>query len=138
VLLALVAALDLECEQLDVITAFLNGKLDEDEEVYVRLPDRSTARLRRALYGLRRSPRLWYQELSTFLATIGCNLIEADCCVFINPHKDWIILSYVDDLIMIGRTKTSLSELKTLITTKYESHDLGAINHYLGIQILRD
>jgi hypothetical protein len=58
VLLALVAALNLECDQLDIVTAFLNGWLDKDEDIYIRLPDGRLAKVRKALYGLRRSPRL--------------------------------------------------------------------------------
>ena len=37
-LMALVAVYDLECEHLDVITAFLNGKLDR-ENIYIQLPE---------------------------------------------------------------------------------------------------
>jgi hypothetical protein len=70
VLLALVAALDLECDQADVTTAFLNGILDDDKIVYIRVPDGHIAHLNKALYGLRRShasgtrsshdtPKLW-------------------------------------------------------------------------------
>jgi hypothetical protein len=58
VLLALVTALDLECNQADVVTAFLNGSLDNDEHIWIRLPDRRIVKLGKALYGLRRSPRL--------------------------------------------------------------------------------
>lgn len=39
VLLALVAALNLECKQANVITAFLNSLIDNNKEVYIRLPD---------------------------------------------------------------------------------------------------
>jgi hypothetical protein len=60
ILLALVATLDLECDQLDVVTAFLNSWLDKDEDVYICLPNGRLAKLRKALYGLRRSPYLWY------------------------------------------------------------------------------
>jgi hypothetical protein len=104
VILALVAALNLKCEQADVITAFLNGHMDADENVYIRLPDKRLAKLRKALYGLRRSPRLWYKELSRFLATIGFEAIEADQCVFINnnsaeqiPSGKYAVHSYARD-----------------------------------------
>ncbi|EGU71915.1 hypothetical protein FOXB_17576, partial [Fusarium oxysporum f. sp. conglutinans Fo5176] len=68
---AIAAALDLELEQMDVKTAFLYGKIDE--EIYVEQPvgfDDGTERvwkLRNALYGLKQSPRIWYQTLSLFL-----------------------------------------------------------------------
>ncbi|KAF7565726.1 hypothetical protein PtrM4_051600 [Pyrenophora tritici-repentis] len=104
VLLALVATEDLECEQADVVTAFLNGKLDKDEVVYVRLPDGRKAKLIKALYGLRRSPRLWYNELSSYLKGIGFDPLESDPCVF--KHLDGsLILAYVDDIIFITATK---------------------------------
>jgi hypothetical protein len=137
VLLAFVACLDLECEQADVITAFLNGLLDADEIVYIRLPDRRYAKLRKALYGLRRSPRLWYEELTRFLASIGFKPIEADHCVF--KDKDGsLIMAYVDDIVFITRTVTQMATLKASVFGKYKCRDLGPIAHYLGIRVRRD
>jgi hypothetical protein len=138
VLLALVIALDLECDQLDVVTAFLNGWLDKDEDVYIRLPNGRLIKLRKALYGLRRSPRLWYEELARFLASIGYKPLEADPCVFINPHTGGILLTYVDDVVMITRTKHKMTALKKLIFGKFKCHNMGPISHYLGIRIRRD
>jgi hypothetical protein len=37
-LIALVAVYNLECKYLDVITAFLNGKLDH-KNIYIQLPE---------------------------------------------------------------------------------------------------
>jgi hypothetical protein len=39
VLLALVTALDLEYNKAGVVTAFLNGSLDDDKHIWIRLPD---------------------------------------------------------------------------------------------------
>ncbi|KAI1676923.1 Gag-pol polyprotein [Pyrenophora tritici-repentis] len=155
VLLALVATEDLECEQADVVTAFLNGKLDKDEVVYVRLPDGRKAKLIKALYGLRRSPRLWYNELSSYLKGIGLDPLESDPCVF--KHLDGsLILAYVDDIIFITATKQRMKEIKEAgnpgpfchleklvfdvkeaVYKKYKCRDLGPISHYLGLRIRR-
>ncbi|KAF7568939.1 hypothetical protein PtrM4_113540 [Pyrenophora tritici-repentis] len=136
VLLALVATKDLECEQADVVTAFLNGKLDKDEVVYVRLPDGRKAKLIKALYGLRRSPRLWYNELSSYLKGIGFDPLESDPCVF--KHLDGsLILAYVDDIIFITATKQRMKEIKEAVYKKYKCRDLGPISHYLGLRIRR-
>ncbi|GKB27144.1 retrovirus-related pol polyprotein from transposon TNT 1-94 [Tanacetum coccineum] len=59
--------------QMDVKTSFLNGPLKE--EVYVNQPDGfadphhpdKVYRLKKALYGLKKAPRAWYDELSNFL-----------------------------------------------------------------------
>jgi hypothetical protein len=137
VLLAMVTALDLECHQADVVTAFLNGHLDDDEHIWIRLPDGRIVKVNKALYGLRRSPRLWYQELAKFLKSIGFNPIEADPCVFVND-TGLIILAYVDDLVMITQTTAKMAKLKAQLFSKFKCHDLGPISHYLGIRICRD
>nr|GEU68599.1 retrovirus-related Pol polyprotein from transposon TNT 1-94 [Tanacetum cinerariifolium] len=58
--------------QIDVKSAFLNGKL---KEVYVKQPPdfesnefpNHVCKLDKALYGLKQAPRAWYKTLSTFL-----------------------------------------------------------------------
>ncbi|GJU22844.1 retrovirus-related pol polyprotein from transposon TNT 1-94 [Tanacetum coccineum] len=59
--------------QMDIKSAFLNGKVKE--EVYVKQPPgfesnefpNHVYKLDKALYGLRQAPRAWYETLSTFL-----------------------------------------------------------------------
>jgi hypothetical protein len=138
VLLALVAALDLECDQADVTTALLNGVLDDDEIVYIRLPDGRIAGLNKALYGLRRSPRLWYEELSRDLKAMGFLPIEADPCVFLRQQDSSLILAYVDDIMFITRSSTSMSNIKEQFFGKYKCRNLGPISQYLGIRIRRN
>ncbi|GJZ00725.1 copia protein [Tanacetum coccineum] len=63
--------------QLDVKTTFLYGPLKE--EVYVNQPDGfvdpyhpdQVYRLKKTLYGLKKAPRAWYDELSNFLVSKG-------------------------------------------------------------------
>ena len=63
----------LSLHQLDVTTAFLNGKLEE--VVYMRQPEGFIAegqehlvcRLKRSIYGLKQSPRLWNATIDGFL-----------------------------------------------------------------------
>ena len=63
IVLALVAVLDLELEQLDVKTAFLHGDLDE--KIFMEQPEgyvqhrkgKLVCKLRKSLYGLKHSPR---------------------------------------------------------------------------------
>ena len=73
VLLSIGALLDLEIHQMDVKSAFLNGKLDE--ELYMEVPegldidgnDDKICRLFRSLYGLKQASRMWYQRMDEFL-----------------------------------------------------------------------
>jgi len=69
-MLALTAIYDWEIEQMDVVTTFLNPKVDGD--VYMALPQGievdkpQVCKLRKSLYGLKQAPRLWYNILTTF------------------------------------------------------------------------
>jgi hypothetical protein len=104
----MVTALDLECHQADVVTPFLNRRLDNDEHIWTQPPNCCTVKVKEILYSLQRSPQLWYQELSKPLKSIGFNPIEADPCIFINSTS-LIILAYVDDLVMITQTTTEMA-----------------------------
>ena len=55
-----------ELRQVDFVTAFLNGNIEE--EIYVNLQSAydssgTTYKLRKSLYGLKHSPRNWYKKL---------------------------------------------------------------------------
>ncbi|GKC24299.1 retrovirus-related pol polyprotein from transposon TNT 1-94, partial [Tanacetum coccineum] len=73
IFIANAASKNMTIYQMDVKTAFLNGELKE--EVYVCQPkgfvdpDHPTHvyRLKKALYGLKKAPRAWYDTLSWFL-----------------------------------------------------------------------
>ena len=58
--------------QMDIKNTFLNGLIQE--EVYVEQPPRFESetfpqhvlKLNKALYGLKKAPRAWYEKLSSF------------------------------------------------------------------------
>jgi reverse transcriptase-like protein len=61
-LMAITAKFDLEAQQIDAVNAFVHSDLDET--VFMKCPPgfekpNKIIRLRKALYGLRRSPLLW-------------------------------------------------------------------------------
>uniref|UniRef100_H3G7U2 Reverse transcriptase Ty1/copia-type domain-containing protein n=1 Tax=Phytophthora ramorum TaxID=164328 RepID=H3G7U2_PHYRM len=77
VLLTLAAVWDYEVHQMDVTTAFLNGKIDV--EVFMEQPEgfevpgkeNWVCRLLKSLYGLKQAPRVWFQLLKSFLEEQG-------------------------------------------------------------------
>ncbi|GJV41954.1 putative ribonuclease H-like domain-containing protein [Tanacetum coccineum] len=100
--------------QMDVKSAFLYGKIDE--EVYVSQPPgfldpkypEKVYKVVKALYGLHQAPRAWYATLSTFLLKNGYRRGTIDKTLFLKKDKHDIILVqvYVDDIIF-GSTKKS-------------------------------
>ena len=80
--LALVALLDLELEELDAKTTFLHGDLDED--IYMEQPEGFgqnkkgilVSKLRNSFYGLKKSPRQWYKKFDSFM--VSQNFIRSE------------------------------------------------------------
>ena len=140
-LMSLVAAFDLETAQLDSVNAFLNSSLDE--EIYCELPEGFNEeghclRLKRALYGLRRSPILWQQEFSGTLKNLGLKQIPEEPCLFTNGRI--IVFFYVDDIVLLARKefRDEMLRLKAELMKKYEMRDLGELQWFLNIRVIRD
>ena len=84
----------LKVHQLDVTTAFLNGKLDED--VYMHQPEGYTTegssnlvcKLKRSMYGLKQSPRCWNAVNDEYLKELGFLQSNSDPCVYIDVVGD--------------------------------------------------
>lgn len=140
-LMAIAAYFDLDAYQLDAVNAFLNSPIDE--EVYVQYPDGfkipgQSLRLKKALYGLRRSPFLWHKHFSQTLVSMGLKPILEEPCIYTN---DWLVVFfYVDDIVLLARPKhrSRLQEFIRKLREKYEMHDLGELKWFLGIRVIRD
>jgi hypothetical protein len=145
-LLSLAAANDFEIEQMDVTTAFLHGDLEE--EIYMSQPDyfaekgkeHLVCKLKKSLYGLKQSPRMWYQKYDTYVLSLGFTRAKSDHCVYYKAEGDrkLIIALYVDDMLFIGNSKEMISELKSQLSLKFEMKDLGSAKFILGMEIIRD
>jgi hypothetical protein len=57
--------------------------------------------------------------------------------VFINATSS-IILTYVNDLVIITQTKAKIAALKAQLFSKFKCYNLRLITNYLGIRICRD
>ena len=88
VLLALVATLDMELEQLNVKADFVHGRLEEDillqqsECFKMQGKIHYVCRLKSSLYGLKQSPRQWWNRFNEFIVSHGYNRSLYDSCVY--------------------------------------------------------
>lgn len=141
VLLSTACARGWKIEQMDVETAFLNGTIKS--EVYIYPPDgyeiqpNKVYRLKKALYGLRESPRDWYDCIHNFFCSINFKRSAYDYCLYtgrINDKKTYIIL-YVDDLLITSEDETSIKRVKEMLSDRFRMKDLGYLKQYLGIHV---
>lgn len=151
-IIALAAELKLDVFQLDVVSAYLNG--DIEEQIYMEIPEglpqilgkRGTEKsskvclLKKALYGLKQSGRQWYRKLDSKLRQLKMKPLDADGCVYIYKRKNQVTLVavYVDDIIIATNDQEKLQELKGNLAKSFEMKDLGRLHHCLGIEFCQD
>ncbi|GJZ11002.1 putative ribonuclease H-like domain-containing protein [Tanacetum coccineum] len=142
-LLAYASFKDFVVYQMDVKSAFLYGKIEE--EVYVcqplgfedpDFPDR-VYKVEKALYGLHQAPRAWYETLSTYLLDNGFERGKIDKTLFIRRHKGDILLVqvYVDDIIFGSTNKKLCIAFEKLMHEKFQMSSMGELTFFLGLQV---
>ncbi|GJR75280.1 retrovirus-related pol polyprotein from transposon TNT 1-94 [Tanacetum coccineum] len=122
---------------MDVKSAFLYGKIEE--EVHVCQPPgfedleflEKFYKVEKALYGLHQAPKAWYETLSTYLLNNGFKRGKIDKTLFIKRIKFDILLIqvYVDDIIF-GST-----EFEKLMHKKFQMSSMGELTFFLGLQV---
>ena len=106
-LLAYASYFNFKLQQMDVKSAFLNGKIEE--EVYVAQPPgfedpknpNMVYKLNKALYGLKQAPRAWYDTIKDFLKSKGFKPGSLDPTLFTKTYDGELFVCqiYVDDII---------------------------------------
>jgi hypothetical protein len=93
-------------------------------------------KLKRSLYGLKQSGRMWYNRLSEYLLQKGYSNNDDCPCIFIKGSSTefCIILVYVDDLNIIGNIQ-DIDEARNYLKMEFEMKYLGKIRFCLGLQI---
>jgi hypothetical protein len=119
-ILSIVVAFDLEVEQMDVKTTFLHGDLEE--EIYMKQPEgfvvkgkkELVCKLKKSLYGLKQSPRMWYQKFDTYILGLGFVRSRVDHYVYskqVGNHFIYVVF-YVDDMLFVGNNMDVIKEVK--------------------------
>nr|GEX91885.1 retrovirus-related Pol polyprotein from transposon TNT 1-94 [Tanacetum cinerariifolium] len=129
--------------QMDVKTAFLNGKLKE--EVYVSQaegfvdPNHPTHvyRLKKAWYGLKQVPQAWYDTLSRFLPDNNFSKGAVDPTLFTCKTGKHILLVqiYVDDIIFSSTDLNACDMFSNEMSLKFQMYMMGKMSFFLGLQV---
>lgn len=112
---------------MDAKNAFLHGDLKE--EVYMSTPPGHpqeaqfglVCKLKKAIHGLKQSPRAWYAKLSSVLMLNGLKRSNADPSLFVKRSNSGIVvvLIYVDDIVITGDDQNAISKLKICYTIDF-------------------
>jgi len=143
-MLALAALENWYITGLDVWSAYLYGKLDE--EIYMEQPEgfavpgqeRKVLHLWRALYGLKQAGLAWWRTLNESLKELGFEHLKSEAGIFFYKKKGTNIvigIIYVDDALFCGPNKAVVDAIKAQFMRKWECRDLGEPNEFLRMRI---
>lgn len=123
--------------QCDVRSAYLYAPLSE--EIYMTQPpgflknENHVFRLKRALYGLHQSGRVWYFEINKILTNIGFQKYNWCNCVYVFK-QDIILLLYVDDIVIFGASEKRIHRVVKLLSERIDLKILGRTKKLLGVE----
>jgi len=143
-MLALAALENWYITGLDVWSAYLYGKLNE--EIYMEQPkgfavpgqEHKVLHLWHALYGLKQAGLAWWPTLDESLKELGFDHLKSEAGIFFYKKKGTNIvigIIYVDDALFCGPNKAVVDAIKAQFMCKWECRDLGEPNEFLRMQI---
>jgi hypothetical protein len=97
-------------------------------------------KLKRSLYGIKKSPRMWYQIFNIYILSLRFVRSKVDHYVYSKEEGDHFIyvVLHVDDVLLIGNNMDAINEVKKQLSSKFDTKDLGAMNLILGMEIKTD
>ncbi|GKB74584.1 putative ribonuclease H-like domain-containing protein [Tanacetum coccineum] len=94
-------------------------------------------KVEKALYGLRKASRAWYETLSTYLLNNRFHRGKINKTLFIKRHKGDILLVqvYVGDIIFGSTKKELCTKFENLMHEKFQMSSMGELTFFLGLQV---
>jgi hypothetical protein len=138
----------------DVPTAFIRSELEE-KDVIMEPPELppddclppgfspfqsdDACLLIKSLYGLKQSPRTWFNALKQSLLDLGFTQCANDPCIFVlNQDSSQLTIGvYVDDLLYFG-DEDLIESIMASLKAQFNITLLGLATHFLGIHINQD
>ena len=136
--------------QLDIVTAYLNSKLDK--EIYVKIPEgfnkylkrgetsKRYVKLEKGLYGLKQAGRLWNEHCKKSLASLGFKQSIHDAGLYMKGSGEDLVLlvMYVDDILIATGKEYLGKEVEKGLENIYKLKLMGEVKSVLGTAIEYD
>ncbi|CAL2240949.1 unnamed protein product [Prunus armeniaca] len=96
-------------------------------------------KLRKSLYGLKQSPRAWFERFAASMKKFGYVQSNSDHTLFLKRHKGKLtaLIIYVDDMIVTGDDQAEMQNLQKYLASEFEMKSLDDLKYFLGIKVAR-
>jgi hypothetical protein len=140
-LMALAQTEKMKIHQIDIQNAFCCSEIEGD--VYMSAPDGMDLpegmcfKLQKSLYGLKSAPKSWNKTIDKTLKGLHFKPTVSDPCLYSRwaGGKQYLILVYVDDILIAGERVEHIQEIKDSICEKYAMTDMGELDNFLNANI---
>jgi len=144
--MVLMAHFSWELEAFDFNSAYLNGELDENEEIYMQEPPgyeslgEFVKLLLKAIYRLKQATVKWYHVLRWTLTDLGFCVSAADLGVFYVwiSENILVLMVHIDDCGMTGDSPKLIALYKCKLNDCHALMELRPVNWLLGIKVTQD
>jgi hypothetical protein len=134
---------------MDVSSAFLHA--DIDTECYLKAPEGFESRaqsgeevvwkLKKAVYGLKQSPNLWYKLVKKQLMEKGIKPVANEHCIYSKEDDQGnrvILMHHVDDFLLVGPKGILFDKTRQDLKNMFKTKDLGDVEKFLNVNIDRE
>lgn len=130
--------------QCDITAAFVHSDLKPNEHIYIHQPrgfvrggSDYVLKLNKTLYGMRQSPKYFFDYLEGHLRDYGLRSSSFDPCLFLS--KDLIVLCYCDDILLYSKDKAEFDKFTSAMKSKgIRLRMEGSAEGFLGIDIKKE
>ena len=93
--------------------------------------------LKNSLYGLKQSPRAWFEKFNEVVQEFGLKMSKCDHSVLYQQSTTDIVLLvvYVDDIVIIESDYARISSLKSFLHMRFHTKELGQLKYFLGVEV---
>ena len=81
---------------------------------------------------------MWYEKLDSHIQQLGYRWSYSDPCLYMkcgNDKSQIYLILYVDDMLIAGKDRVAIAELKEKLHEKISMKELGNARHILGVRI---
>ena len=97
-------------------------------------------KLQKSLYGLKQSPKAWFDRFTTFVKSQGYSQGYFDRTLLTKVSKTGkiaLLIVHMDEIVLFGDDQAEISQLKQRIGNEFEIKDLKNLKYFLGMEVTR-